>query len=259
MNSKIIFIDTHCHLDKKYFPEGLSETIEKCKQNGVEYLIYPASTVKSNCQVIEVTKQYKSVYGLLGLHPHDAKDYSNEFESYLREKVVESKIVGVGEIGLDYHYNYSLPKIQRKVFESQLRLATEFDLPVQIHIREAFLDAINILKNTPLRTKPGIIHCFTGDKSQAKSFLELGFHISFSGIITFKSAEDIREACKYVPNTCLHIETDTPYLAPAPYRGKANKPYYVVHVAEKVAEIKELSVEEIAEITSKNTKELFSI
>ena len=118
---------------------------------------------------------------------------------------------------------------------------------------------VYILKKSNLRTKPGIIHCFTGDKSQAKSFLELGFHISFSGIITFKGAGDIREACKYVPNDCLHIETDTPYLAPIPYRGKANKPYYVVHVAKKVAEIKELLVEEIAEITSKNTIELFGI
>lgn len=253
------YIDSHCHLDNEFISEGITALLEACQGKQVTSLIYPASTYKSNLSVVEYAKKYPMCYGLIGLHPHDAKDFDQQLLTFITQHAISPGIVGIGEIGLDFYYKYSEPEQQKRVFSTLLDLSIELQKPVQIHVRDAFNAVISILKQKSLLAQPGLIHCFTGDPAQAEAFLELGFNISFSGIVTFKNAFAVKEACQRVPLDRLHLETDTPFLAPAPYRGKPNRPYYIEYIAAEVAKLKDISLDELMLQVNLNTAKLFKL
>jgi TatD DNase family protein len=239
-------IDSHCHLDGKPFAADRQAVIRRAREAGVDTLVaiglQPA---------VELAEADENIYAVVGVHPHEAAQASGLEAAPL---LSHPKVVAVGEIGLDYHYDFSPRDTQRAVFEGQLQLAAEANLPVVIHTREAWADTVAILKaHGPRR---GIFHCFSGGPAEAEEALALGFHLSFSGIITFPKAEDIREAARLAPLDRLLVETDAPYLAPVPFRGKRNEPAYIVHTARRLAELRGVSFDEIAALTTANWKRL---
>ncbi|MFC2075252.1 TatD family hydrolase [Bdellovibrionota bacterium] len=252
-----MFIDTHTHLDDKAFKEDLEDVILRAKEAEVLNLITVSAAPGSIELTMELVSRFENVYGAVGLHPHDAKHFSPHIEAAIHLGSKVKKIVAIGEIGLDYHYNFSPPEIQREVFKTQLKIAKEDGLPVIIHDREATEDLLKILEEE--KPHKGVIHCFTGDKAAAEKYLELGFHISFTGIITFPKAGALREVVKMVPMTRILLETDCPYLAPIPNRGKRNEPSFVKYTAESLAKIKGISLDEVAKKTTQNAKSLFGL
>lgn len=248
-------IDSHCHLEM--FEEKISDVIRRAYDTGVSFIITIASDTESLEKVVKIAEDYPMVYASVGIHPHDAKDLNDKVMKKIFELSRHPKVVAIGEIGLDYHYDHSPRDIQRKAFEKQLELAKGIDLPVIIHSRESFEDTINILKKSGVRK--GVMHCFSGNVNEAKRAIELGFFISISGVVTFKNSKKIKEVAKFVPDDYLMIETDAPYLAPEPMRGKKNEPSFLLYTAKALAEIREVTVEDIDRITSVNVKRLFRI
>lgn len=253
--------DAHCHLSELSEPE-LETTLKEARTNGVTTLIAIGAGYgfDDNLKTVNITEKHEGIFCALGMHPHDAKDVTDQNFLALKKLISENKkVVSVGEIGLDYHYMHSPKEVQQQVLRRFTRLALEVKKPVMIHDRDCGDDCVNILAEEDARAAGGMAHCFTGSLELAKKYLDLGFYISFSGIITFKKSEEVREVVKMVPMDRLLIETDAPFLAPEPFRGKKNQPAYVKFVAEKVAEIKNLSFEEVGKITTENAKKLFGI
>ncbi len=251
-------IETHCHLD--YLKQlTTAEIIKKAQENGVEKFITISVEPDNLCKVIELTKQFKNVYCSQGIHPHDAKLASDEVLSIIKENTLkEKKVVALGEMGLDYHYNNSPKDIQIEYFEKQLKLACELNKPVVIHTRDADDDTISILKKYSAKLKhKGVLHSFTSGKKLAEFALSEGFYLGFNGIITFKNAQNVREIVELTPIERLLIETDSPFLAPVPHRGSENAPFHLPLVAAKIAEIKNISVEAVAKQSTKNATDLF--
>ena len=249
------WIDTHTHLEML---EGLPEdAIKDAESHGVSQFITIGTHPEDNKRVLEIAKKYfPRVACTLGLHPHEAKHYTDEVEKEMESHFSEPCVVGIGEIGLDYYYNHSPREVQLEVFRKQMRLAEKSGLAIQIHTRDAEDDTIAILKEFEGRVR-GMFHCFTGTRRLAEEGLKLGYNISFSGIITFKTAEDLREVVKMVPLDRMHVETDAPFLAPVPMRGKKNVPSYIVHTAKKIAELKGVSESELSQRLTENTRKLF--
>lgn len=249
------WIDVHTHLNML---EADPETvIQAAAENGIDRMITIGTGLEDHAKVVELVEKYQPVvFGALGFHPHDAKDYSDEAEKYMREHLTDPRIVAVGEIGLDCYYNHSPHDVQRDVFRRQMKLAEEFQLPVEIHTRDAEDDTIAILKEFRGRVL-GLLHCFTGTQKLADEALDLGYHISVSGVVTFKNAEALRAVVKSVPLDRLHIETDAPFLTPVPFRGKKNEPALMVHTAQVVANLKGIKTEELAQAAFENAKKLF--
>ena len=249
------WIDTHCHIDQlKGEAQSLLETALKA---GVFRVLTIGTQLEDWPQVLSLCKtQSPYVYGTLGMHPHYAKDFNPSCESFLKKNLINKRIVAVGEIGLDYYYQHSPKDKQQEVFETQLNLAKELKLPVEIHTREAEQDTWFFLKKYQSQVK-GLLHCFTGSYDLAKKALDCGFNISFSGILTFKKSEELRQACKKIPLDRIHIETDAPFLSPEPHRGKQNQPSYVPLVAECVAQLHKVDLENLSQQLKKNTWELF--
>jgi len=256
MTNRVVLVDTHAHLD---VVDSISEVLERAFKNGVETVVAVSSDLDSSRRTIEISNSFLTVYSAVGIHPHGASCFNESVLAQLANLVSEKRVKAIGETGLDYHYSHSSRELQIISFTNHIGLSIEFDLPVIIHIREAFEDVLNILRKPDFSNARGVIHCFTGDYETAKGFIDLGFFISFSGIVTFKNAENARDAAKRIPLDRMLIETDSPYLAPVPFRGKRNEPAYVMYVAEKIAEIRGTSYEKIAEITTSNAKELFKL
>lgn len=250
------WIDVHTHLNMlENNPEAV---IAAAQANNIGYMITIGTGSDDLEKVIEYATKYSpTVFGTLGYHPHEAKDFTPEAELFMRKNLNHPRIIGVGEIGLDYYYNHSPHDVQREVFRKQMGLAEEFDLPVEIHTRDAEQDTIEILQEYKGRVK-GLLHCFTGTQWLADEALAIGYNISISGVVTFKSADELRAVVKSVPLDRLHIETDAPFLTPVPFRGKKNEPALLVHTAQVVAQLKGITVEELAVATSDNAKKLFS-
>lgn len=248
-----MWIDTHTHLDSLEDPE---EAIKNASLNKVNTIITIGTSKKDHFKVLEFSKKHKSVYCTLGVHPHEAESFDPETESFMLSHLTDSKVVGVGEIGLDYYYNNAPKELQKEVFKRQLQIAKDFNLPVEIHARDAEEDIINLLTEFKGHVS-GVIHCFSGSQNFATEVLALGYNLSISGIVTFKNADKLREIVKNTPLDRLHIETDAPYLTPIPFRGKKNQPAYVVHVAEQVAKIKKVSLEELSKQLSQNSQLVF--
>jgi TatD DNase family protein len=239
-------VDSHCHLDGEQFTADRQAVIARARAAGVETLVAIGLQ-----QALELADADVGIYAVVGVHPHEAAKASGDETAPL---LSHPKVVAVGEIGLDYHYDFAPRDVQWAVFERQLHLARTAGLPVVIHTREAWADTVAILKeHGPGR---GIFHCFSGGPAEAEEALALGFHLSFSGILTFPKADDIREAARVAPADRLLVETDAPYLAPIPFRGKRNEPAYVVHTARRLAELRGLSFDEVAALTTANWKRL---
>lgn len=249
--------ETHCHLD--YLKESqIDELVQKCDELNIKKIITISVEPDNLQKVLDISSQYENIYTCQGIHPHEAKDYTDEVHQTILGNLKHEKVLAVGEIGLDYYYNHSDPNIQKPVFEKQMQIAVDHDLPVIIHSRDAEDDSIQILhqfKDT-LKRK-GVVHSFTSKPELAKAALDLGFYLGFNGIITFKNAEDVRDAVRMAPIEQILLETDSPFLTPVPYRGRENAPIYLPFIAEKVAEIKEMNVEDVIKITTQNAIDLF--
>jgi len=246
-------IDSHCHLDDKQFDSDREETIERARAAGVETMLAIGTgdgPPDLECAV-RLADRHPFVYATVGVHPHEARKATAETFGRMRELARQAKVVAIGEIGLDYHYDFSPREVQRQVFATQLDLAAETGLPIVIHTREAWEDTLAAIRTwgRPVR---GIMHCFTGDREQARQALDLGFHLAFGGVLTFPKAEEVREAARLTPLDRLLVETDCPYLAPVPYRGKRNEPAYVAETVKRLATVRGEDAEKVAEETARN-------
>jgi len=251
------WIDTHCHINM--LKKSPDEALKAARACGVEKMITIGTTPEDHPVVLEIAGRYAPrVFCTLGVHPHDARLYTEACENFMRRHYPDDRVVAVAEIGLDYHYDYSPRDVQRQVFEKQLALAQEYDLPIQIHTREAEKDTIEILSKYKGRIK-GLVHCFTGSQWLANQALDCGLNISISGVVTFKKAQQLRQVVKTLPLDRIHVETDSPFLAPVPHRGHSNEPAFVVHTAKVVAELLGVSQEQLSQQTLKNTQNLFSL
>jgi len=249
------WIDVHAHLNM--LEEGVEAAIENARQAGVHRIVTIGTEPQDHPLVLEIArKHFPRVYCTLGVHPHDGKVYTAAVGRYIEDNAADPCVVAIGEIGLDYHYNQSPKEEQIEAFRAQLSIAERTGLPVEIHTRDAEEDTIRLLNEFKGRVK-GIIHCFTGTRWLAEQALDLGFNISISGVVTFKNADDLRATVKMLPLDRIHVETDAPFLAPIPMRGKKNTPAYVVHTAKFVAELKGVTLEELCEQTRKNALAMF--
>ncbi len=249
-------IDTHCHLDMR-FDEDRAEVIARAFDNGLEAMITIASDPPSNRAALEIARGNDNIYATIGIHPHDARLLDDNLKNELRNMAREDKVVAIGETGLDYHYDNSPRDIQRDAFRWHLEFAAEMNLPVIIHSREADDDTINILREAmPPRA---VLHCFNGSPRLLELARELGIYVSIAGPVTFKKAEELKESVKHVPDELLLIETDSPFLAPIPKRGKRNEPSYVEHTARAIATIRGVTFEDIARITTVNARRAFGL
>lgn len=251
----------------KAFDNDREEVLERARDSGIEAMITIGSDLEGNLGGLELSKKYEFIYCAVGIHPHDAKDFTGTIREEIKEWIkkfgirnAESKIhkvVAIGEIGLDYHYDHSPRNVQQKVFRQQLEDAGKLNLPVVIHSREAKKDTLRIVRDTGV--SKGVFHCFSGGMDMAREVLSLGFCISIAGPVTFKNAHHLREVVKMIPDEALMIETDAPYLSPVPHRGTRNEPSYLVHTARTIADIRGISFEDLSRITSLNAKRLFCI
>lgn len=249
------WVDVHTHLNM--IENDTQAVIESAAQNGIDRMITIGTGLDDHPKIINYIEKFApTVYGALGFHPHDAKDYTVEGEKFMRKHFVHPRIVAVGEIGLDYYYNHSAHEVQREVFRKQMQLAQEFGLPVEIHTRDAEPDTLAVLQEFAGRVK-GLLHCFTGTQWLADEALKIGYNISISGVVTFKNADALRAIVKTIPLDRLHIETDAPFLTPVPFRGKKNEPALLVHTAKVVAEAKGVTIEELSRATCENAQKLF--
>jgi TatD DNase family protein len=257
----VTLIDSHCHLDDAKFDEDRDQVIERALAAGVETMMAigtgdgPADLETA----VRLADRHAFIYATIGVHPHDASKATAETFATLRDLAAHPKVLAIGEIGLDYHYDFSPREVQRSVFEQQLEIAAESRKPIVIHTREAWADTLSILRqrwSVGIMHGSGIMHCFTGDAAQAREALELGFHLSYGGVLTFPKAEGVREAARITPEDRLLVETDCPYLAPVPHRGKRNEPAFMVETVRRLAEVRGASPESIAEVTTRNFERL---
>ena len=247
MTQELQWIDTHCHVYEENIPGGQEHALQAARDAGVVTMIVIGTDADTTRQAIDIANMHPDVYATVGLHPHDAKNGVETITPFLQS----ARVVGIGECGLDYYYDHSDRTVQREVFAQQIQLAHELNLPLVIHTREAWDDTFDVLdaQGTPPRT---IFHCFTGGEPEARACVERGAYLSFSGIVTFKKAQEIRDAAKVCSADKMLVETDSPFLAPVPHRGKSNQPAFLVEVGACLAEVRNVSVEEIARLTTQN-------
>ncbi len=248
-----MFIDVHCHLDSNYY-DDIDKVINNAKKNNVNKLIYNGCNKKSNKEVIRLINKYDSVYGAVGYHPTELDDVNEKDYELLESLLSNKKIVAIGEIGLDYHYPDTNKEKQKYAFRRQLELAEKHNIPVIVHSRDAIQDTFDIMSEYNIK---GVIHCFSGSVEMAKEFIKKGFLISVGGIITFKNVKNIIEVIKNIDLSYVLLETDSPYLTPEPFRKEQNEPMYIPIIASKIADILNVSIEEISSKTTDNAKRLF--
>lgn len=254
-----MIFDTHTHLNVKGLKEEADVIVENAREMGVDYMAVVGFDFDTIETALKQAELFEGVYAIVGWHPTEAASYNDEVEEYLRAKLQHEKVVAVGEMGLDYHWDTAPHEIQKDVFRKQIHLAKSVNLPITIHNRESTEDVYQILKEEDVRDIGGIMHSFNLNPSWAKKFLDLGMHLSYNGIMTFKNAEEVRESAEMTPKDRLLVETDAPYLSPEPKRGKRNEPAYVHYVVKRLAEVRGTSFEEMAELTSQNARNLFNI
>ena len=259
--SSLGLIDSHAHIQAKEYSGETEAVISRAVEAGVDKIIVVggAGDMASNTAAVALAESCASLYATVGMHPHDAKDVGEEELQELKKLAAHPKVIAVGETGLDYYYNHSPHEVQRRVFSQFIHMARDTGLPIVVHERDAAPEAADLLRNEGAGGLRGVIHCFTGNYEAARAYLDLGFYLSFTGIITFKNAEPLREVVRQVPLERMFVETDSPFLTPVPHRGKRNEPAYVRFVAETVAKIKTLDLEEVARVTTNNVKDLFRI
>ncbi|MGM9875802.1 MAG: TatD family hydrolase [Bacilli bacterium] len=243
-----MYIDTHCHVLNDYY-DDIDEIINKCKNNDVNKIIVSGCDIETNKEVLELVNKYDIIYGTIGFHPTELNDFKEEYFDFLEKNIMNKKIVGIGEIGLDYHYEDTDKNEQINVFTRQLEIAEKYDKPIVVHSRDSIQDTYNILGNYKLK---GSIHCFSGSVEMAKLFTKLGYKLGVGGIITYKNAKNIKEVVKNIDLSYILLETDSPYLSPEPYRGTKNDPSNIPFIAGAIADIKNVSKIDVARITTDN-------
>lgn len=250
-------IDTHTHIN---MIESISieEILNNAKENGIEKVIVPSANPKDFPEIVELINKYDNVYGMLGVHPSDAKDWDDSLINQIKDLCNNKKIVAIGEIGLDYYWDKSFNDLQKDVFIKQIKLANELNLPLDVHDREAHKDTFDILKQYNINSKV-VMHCFSGSVEFAKECVKEGYYIGIGGVVTFKNAIKMKEVAKHIPLEYIILETDAPYLTPVPYRGTENQPAYVKYVAEEIAKLKEISYEEVKNVTTSNAERIFNL
>lgn len=257
------FIDSHCHIDGESFDSDRDEIVQRARDAGVVAMLNIGTGNPHDGEIaraVEAAEKYENVFASVGVHPHDAKLYDDKAEETLINLTNSEKVIAWGEIGLDYYYDHSPRDVQREVFIRQIRKAKELDLPIIIHSRDADDETVEILTNEcSYEGFRGIMHCFGGTAKMAESLMKLGFMISFAGNVTFKKAENLRDAAKVVPLERLLIETDCPFLTPIPFRGKRNEPAYVVHTAQFLADFYDVELEKLAKQTTENFLDFFRL
>ena len=256
------FLDSHAHLDDEKFDIDRKEIIEKIKEEGTTKFISAGYSIESSKKAIELAKKYEYIYATCGISPNDIPQTEEELWKQITkiDELIKNnkKIVAIGEIGLDYYWNKENKEMQKLAFISQIELANKLELPIVIHTREAIMDTIEILKKHEVKNK-GVFHCCPFNRELVKEALKLDFYISFAGPVTFKNSKNAKEIVEMVPMEKILIETDSPYLSPEPFRGKRNDPRNVKYIAQKIADIKETNIEEIAKTTYENAKKIFKI
>ena len=255
-----MIIDSHCHLDYPSLYENLEEVVKRAEFNKVNKLLTICTTLESFEKIKLIIEKYKNIYGTFGIHPHESKKYKNiDSKFILNLKKKYKKVIGIGETGLDFFYNYSDKKIQKKSFLEHIEAATQLNIPLIVHSRDAENDTYEILKSEKKNSNLKILmHCFTGSQNFANKLLDLGCYISVSGIITFQNSIELANTVSFIPIENLLVETDSPYLSPHPLRGKSNEPSYIVHTINKLSQIKNISKEDVIAYTTNNFKKLFN-
>ncbi|MDD3839734.1 MAG: TatD family hydrolase [Clostridia bacterium] len=254
-----MLFDSHAHLEDDRFSSDLEDVIKDILEWGVSNVINVGSDIATSKKSVSIAQAYDFIFAAVGIHPHEVADMRDQDMLTLQKMASEQKVVAIGEIGLDYYYDLSPRQVQKERFVEQLNLAKDLNMPFIIHDRDAHQDILNILRQNRPFPSGGVMHCYSADWEMAKEVLDMGLYISFTGTITFKKAGDLPEVVKKMPIQRMLIETDCPYLAPVPYRGKRNFPGYVKYVAQKIAELRDMDFEEVACITSDNAKKLFGI
>lgn len=254
-----MLIDSHAHLEMPEFRKDLIEVLQRAKDSGVEYIFTVGTEKKDWKRALEIAQSHSSVYAILGVHPHNAKEIEDGTYPILKRLCQNEKVKAYGEIGLDFFRDHSPRDIQRQRFREQIHLARELKLPIVVHDRDAHRETQEILKSEKAGENGGIIHCFSGDEGMAKACIDMGFYISIPGSITYKNAGPFHDLVKRLPLESLLIETDAPFLTPVPFRGKRNEPGYVRYTAERIAEIKKIPFEKVAEVTSQNALKVFKL
>lgn len=254
-----MLIDTHVHLNADHYDEDLDEVIERAREAGVTHFVVIGFDNKTIDRTMTLIDKYDDVYGVIGWHPVDAIDCQDEDLARIEELSQHPKIVGIGETGLDYHWDKSPKDVQKEIFIKQIEMAKRVNLPIVIHNRDATGDVVDILEEHGAEEIGGIMHAFSGSPEIADRVLKMNFMISLGGPVTFKNAKQPKEVAMHVPLDKLLVETDAPFLTPHPYRGKRNEPAYVKLVAEQIAELREVSYEEVAKATSENAKKIYNI
>ena len=255
----MMIFDTHAHYDDEQFDEDRDELLASMQACGVEAVTNIGASLATSQNTIELTKKYPFVYGAIGVHPNEVEDLNEDGIAWLKENSGLPKIVAVGEIGLDYYWDEPGREVQKKWFLRQLELAREVKLPVVIHSRDAAKDTLDIMKSFHAENLGGVIHCFSYTKEMAREYLNMGFFLGIGGVVTFKNAKKLKEVVEYMPMEQMVLETDCPYLSPVPNRGKRNSSLNLPYVVEEVARLKEISVDEVIEITNRNAKTMYRL
>ena len=253
-----MLIDSHAHIDDDRFDADRDEVLSRARAAGVDLIVNIGADMASSSRSVALAEQYPQIYATVGMHPHDAKDMQEQDYQQLVRWAAHPKVVAIGEIGLDYHYDLSPRPVQKEVFLRQLDLARKTGKPFIIHEREAHADMLDIIRHAA-RGLNGVFHCFSGSVETAREYLKMGFYISVAGPVTFPKSVKTREVAKAVPLDRLLVETDSPYLTPHPYRGKRNEPAYVRLVATEIANLRNISLEDLAAATTANVRRLFNI
>lgn len=254
-----MIFDTHTHLNAEQFKDDIPETIARAHELGVSEMAVVGFDTPTIEKTLVLSRDYPEIYSIIGWHPTEAGDYSKEIENRLYDQLTRDKVVALGEIGLDYYWMEDPKEVQEKIFRRQIAIAKEMKLPISVHMRDAVEDTYRILKEEDVRDIGGIMHSYGENAEWGRKFLDLGMHLSYSGVVTFKKTLEVQEAAKLTPLDRILAETDAPYLSPVPYRGKRNEPGYTRYVVEKIAELKEMAFEKVARITSENAHRLFGI
>ncbi len=251
-------IDSHCHLDFKEYRNNIDQIIKNARDAGIHTLINIGADLESSKRSVELAAKYNFIYATVGVHPHDASKYDDRTETELLKLLENKRVVAIGEIGLDYYRDLSPRPVQQRAFRRQLEIAVDRKYPVVIHTRESFHNTVNIVKEFAQSLRGGIFHCFPGTIEDALEVIELGFHISVGGVITYPKAKMAEVAVK-APLDSILLETDSPYLTPVPFRGKTNQPAYVAYVRDKVAELRGIAPSEVEKVTDRNCRKVYRL
>ena len=254
-----MLIDTHCHIDAERFDADRAAVLERARLAGVTRLINVGCDVPSSIRSLGLARTHDAVFATAGIHPHEAAVAPTDLEGALAPLLAHKRCVALGECGLDYHYDHSPRDTQRDVFARQIALARRSKKPLVIHVREAWADCLSLLESEGARDAGGVIHCFTSTWADAQRALDIGFYVSIPGVVTFKNAGDLPEVVQKLPLDRLLVETDAPYMAPAPHRGKRNEPAFVAHTAAHLATLRSASLEEVVHATGQNAERLFGL